>query len=93
MTALDFIRQKMTEKFDKREQFLSKKDLEIKSQGLGFGKSQLNTIRKQLTIVGYLKEWEPGIYRAIKSIPSNFNTHQLRKEYDAILKLRRISKK
>lgn len=88
MTALDFIRNIMAEKFEKREQFLSKRDLEVKSQNLGFGKSQLHSIRKQLTKIGYLKDWEPGIYRMIKSIPKDLNSHQLRKLYDVKRKLK-----
>jgi len=88
MTALDFIRNIMAEKFEKREQFLSKKDLEIRSQGLKFGKAQLHSVRKQLTKIGYLKDWEPGIYRMIKSIPKDLNSHKLRKLYDVKLKFK-----
>ena len=82
MTALEFIRQRMNEKFSLKEQFLSRKDLMIRSQREKFSVSQLDTIRKQLTVVGYLKPWENGVYRMIKSVPENLTSHQLRKNYD-----------
>lgn len=87
MTALDFIKNRMDEKFEKREQFLSRKDLIIRSKDQSFSTSQLDTIRKQLTTVGYLREWEIGIYRMVKSIPKELNSYKLRKMYNEKLKM------
>lgn len=93
-TVLDYFREKINTKITNSEETLSRRAMigelykEDKNASHYLKKSgQFDSIRRQLTVCGYLKESNiSGFYKIVKPVEPGLNSGELRRRYDNIIK-------